>query len=510
MLSTHTCVKKHNDSFTFSISRFLNIKNINTYNLLSDVQTLEPLIEHLSVHDILIMRMLSRPMAVTLSKFQKTSKKSELLLDSIKYDCYDCVLQIKSSYAYPSQNAKIFLECIKNKSFKTLKMLMNFRMDNLNGTIKMDYPKPTYILDGATNQDNFIYQCIIETRKHKPDDATILLEHITHHFKMTHIEMIYPICINANKNIFYNIFSKWELIANNGTVNAECMMLMLHNMCLYGMMSDIKHNIISVTDWRFLIELITVNKDIYENDIINILLTRMLVGRFPSVYMDDYIELVRECGNATLMRDIGNSSQISMEHKLKLVKKAYQLNISSHFTFLDVTQQWNILSINEAIENGGGTLYTSNLTLEQILSFIVSTDNPDIKEELIYLIKNEPYLSGIHKNNLELIAKWSADNDKIKCINHLINLQYLDINIKKILISKIYEKNIEANIKFLNDNEELNILSIEQADKYRSPEQEIRLGNCSFLKCHDGHYIYTNKLSLDTLFKLIFSVSNKK
>jgi hypothetical protein len=508
MLKTHKCIKSHNNTFTFNISEFLNVKNLNTYNLLNDPQTLEPLIQHLSVHDILKFRLISKSTVLTLSNFQKTNTKSELLLDSIKYDCSKCVIDRMFSYSYPNQNAKIFLECIKHKSFKTLKHLV-YKIEFNDGGIIMDYPKPEQLLEGGGDKDNFVYQCIIASQKHKPTDTARLLEHITYHFKINLIDMVYPLCINSNKNVFDNMFRNWDLEQNGGYVNKECMMIILHNMCLYGMESEISHNLINVNDSRFLIDLITVNKDIYENNIINILLGRFLMISSQNEHMDDFIELVNDYGNKKVLIDVVKSSFISLDHKKKLIAKAYQLQISSYLTFLSYSSDLNILSIKEAITNGNGEIYTNFLTFQQILSFIMSTDNQDIKERLICNIKNEPYMSGIHVNDMKLIAMWTSDNNKIECIKHLIRLQYLELNIKHILISKIYEQNIEANTRFLMDSEELNILSIKQADKYRSPEQEFTIANCPFTKIYNGHSIYTNKLSIDNILKLIFSVSNK-
>lgn len=508
MLSTHKCIKAHKNHYTFNIGDYLDVSGPITYNILSDLQILEPLMQDLSMHDILILKMVSKSLTISISKLQKTITETEVLYDSISYDCWKCAMNIKNSYTYPNQSAKIFLECIKHKSFKILNVLMRYSMELNDGGILMDYPVPETILEGGADKDNFIYQCIIESQNHK-DGATLLLEHITHHFQITHIDMIHPICIHSNKNVFENMFRNWNLGNDNVTINRDCMMLMLHNMCLYGMKDVIKNNIVNVTDWKFLIELVTVNKNIYENDIINIILNRMLMGYIQNEYMNDYIKLVNEYGNEKLLTDIVKTNYIHPDYKVKFVGKAYQLKISQHLSFLDRTTELNMLSIKMAISNGDGTIYTSNLTIEKILNLIMSTSYSKIKEKLILAIRYSHYISAYDDKSMEIIARWSVNNDNMNCVKHLINLKNVSINIKKILISYIYKKNIEVDISFLKESEELNILSIEQADKYRLPGQEITIGNCPFTKNHNGQTIYTKKLSVDNILKLIFSVSNK-
>lgn len=507
MLSAHKCIKANKNHYTFNIGDYLNVSTPITYNILSDLQILEPLMQDLSMHDILILKMVSKSLTISISKLQKTITETELLYDSINYDCWKCAMNIKNSYSYPSQNAKIFLECIKHKSFKILNVLMRYSMELNDGGIVTDYPKPETILDGGNDKDNFIYQCIIESQNHK-DGATLLLEHITHHFKITHMDMIYPICINSNKNVFENMCRNWNL-EEGVTINRECMMLLLHNMCLYGMKDVIKNNIVNVIDWKFLIELVTVNKNIYENDIINIILNRMLMGYLQNEYMNDYIKLVNEYGNEKLLTDIVKINYIHPDYKVKFVGKAYQLKISQHLSFLDRTTELNMLSIKMAISNGDGSIYTSNLTFEQILNLIMSTSYSKIKEKLILAIRYSHYISSYDEKSMEIIARWSVNNDNMNCVKHLINLKNVSINIKKILISYIYKKNIDADISFLNESEELNILTIEQADTYRLPGQKITIGNCPFTKNHNGQTIYTKKLSFNNILKLIFSVSNK-
>jgi hypothetical protein len=505
MLSTHKCINAHKNHYTFNIDDYLDVSGPITYNILSDLQILEPLMQDLSMHDILILKMVSKSLTISISKLQKIITETELFYDSINYDCWKCAMDIKNLYTYPSQNAKIFLECIKHKSFKILNALRTYLIELNDET---DYPVPDTILDEGGDKDNFIYQCIIESQNHK-DGSTLLLEHITHHFQIAHIDMIPPICINSNKNVFENMFRNWNLGYVNITINKECMMLMLHNMCLYGMKDVIKNNIVNIIDWKFLIELVTINKNIYENDIINIILNRMLMGYIQNEYMNDYIKLVNQYGNEKLLIDIVKTNYIHPDYKVKFVGKSYQLKISQHLSFLDSTTEFNMLSIKMAISNGDGSIYTSNLTFEQILNLIMSTSYSKIKEKLILAIRWSHYISTDNEKSMEIIARWSVNNDNMNCVKHLISLKNVSINIKKILISYIYKKNIDADISFLKESEELNILSIEQADKYRLPGQEITIGNCPFTKNHNGQTIYTKKLSVDNILKLIFGVSNK-
>jgi hypothetical protein len=207
--------------------------------------------------------------------------------------------------------------------------------------------------------------------------------------------------------------------------------------------------------------------------------------------MEHIVKYVLNKGNRYLIYHLCNLKNLREQFIKLLVPIIY--NSKFYYThtfmdFLDETRDLNILSIEQSLIKGNIVqIFKSKLLLEDLLHFIKVSHIFEIKRSLIMEI-NDTHNLYDHYEAMRNIIIWSVFLNDIHVIRHLYELKNLDVKLKKLLVRRIYEHDIKVDLNFLQDSEELNIISIDQAVKY------------------NRNTFFANNLSNDTLLKFIFSI----
>lgn len=201
-------------------------------------------------------------------------------------------------------------------------------------------------------------------------------------------------------------------------------------------------------------------------------------------------EVVRYSGTK-IIKHIINLKNLGLELKLLLVPWGYAHGITD-FEFLDDTKELNLFSIQQADllrdRYEAGPVYVSKLPIEELLEIIVNTENEHLKRELIMKIDDKCAIKKLD-HLIAPIIDWLINNTSCNSniCSHVINLQNIKLKFKLLLIPTIYNYGKACRFEFLSKSKELNMFSVRESIKHE----------------RRNHYIYTNHLSNDDIFKLI-------
>jgi hypothetical protein len=468
----------------------INCDNVNIYDPINYPALFDSLLPYLEIHDLLKLINVSKRMQLTISKLYKECNIKNSLIDAIKYDCVKCTEDMFYYFPCNNMSPQTYLTAIKYKSLKCLH-IMKHGLWSINRYLGKYIP-PTEILDTLENaniEDCFIHEIIIEASKHDNDTRTILFEYITKHINIGHLKSISIICQNPSQKMFKNMIKYIDY--DNYMFSSEYMVLMLHRMCLFNMVDDVIHNIKSLTqnNYPFLIDLLKKNYKNYDYRIVDIFIQYLI---FLSIAKDDIpfiIDLVDYVDSEHMTLEI-LTSNVDDAIKMSCVRSAYKFNLSEYVARINETRELDILSIQQATNYGDGEVYINKLSTGEHLQFIIDAENLNVKERLIYKISDNHKISCWDMEKMKTIIKWVITNDNKIAMEHFINLKSLDDTLKCMLVPKVYEYDIYADLTFLSKTEEFNILSIKQAIKYNRT------------------YFYGNMLSIQRLLKLVEDTSN--
>lgn len=191
-----------------------------------------------------------------------------------------------------------------------------------------------------------------------------------------------------------------------------------------------------------------------------------------------------------IIKHLTQIPELDIKYKILLVPCSYENWLSEELSFLNDTKELNYLSIKGASENMrshhyGVKIYTDKLSAEECLCSIIENDHVKIKEILITKIKDK----DISKYD-ELIIKiidWiiKYDGYKTNIVRSLMEMENIKIKLKILLVPILYKEGSTFNLKFLDNNKELNELSINEALKYKNKNCTIyckHLDNTNLLK----------------------------
>ncbi len=490
----HTNIVKKDNKISILPSANLTFGDINIYYPINYPAIIDALLPFLELHDILKLLMLSKCIQFAILNIYKDNGFviKNTIVNAMKHNCSNCVENM-AKYG-DVINLEAFMVGCEYNSLKSMEKLNDsYTFQFLENEITYNIPGSNtfityweYIMDdeNVIGFNNFARKCVELSFNHTPDETIKLLEYITKYFRINNIETLILICKLQNEKIIENIVKHIDVF----NVDISIVKFILPYLCEYNICDSVEYciSILNSDDnYEYLGEIIKNNVDNYKPEIILLLLKGIING------CDDFgednvfiIKLVNQFADKQLLKQTLKDTIIDDNLKMSLVSKAYEFNLSKYLPFLKNTKESNIISINEITKNENNVVYTNHLSSFELLNFIVNTDNVKIKTQLILSIDDE-YDILKHDDSMLIIVDFAINNYNETLLKHLMNLNNLNINFKVMLIPIVYENGINVDVSFLDETEEFNILSINEAIKYSDTR------------------VYTSKLSFETILKFI-------
>lgn len=205
--------------------------------------------------------------------------------------------------------------------------------------------------------------------------------------------------------------------------------------------------------------------------------------------------------------------KLDIKYKILLVPCSYKNWSSDYLSFLNDSKELNYLSIKAACENMKShhykiNIYTDKLSAEECLKSIIEYDNITIKEILITKIKDKDVSK--YDDLIIKIIDWviTYDGYKNTIVRSLMEMENIKTKLKILLVPMAYKEGSTFNLKFLDDNKELNELSINEALKYKDKNSIIyckHLDNTTLLKYI---FITTSQSNYNLRSQLFKSIKN--
>lgn len=470
-----------------------NYDGIDTQKPVNYPALLQSLSPYIKIHDIAKLLLVSKQVRLSIveSDFLINTNKEEFIMNAMKHNCSNCIKQL-----YDNNIESVFLLIRASCKMGFAKISNIVCADNILGQI----PKTNVILEDCEDDSiKFVHECILYALKHNQEISFHLLEFITQMFSIKHIDTLKILCQSTNCIIIINIINKFNL-GGKVCMNMRSLKIMLPHLCEYSMLDAIKNGMkaITIDDYDYLMEFIENSINVYDHCVSSLLLNTFLIyHKKGSKNNEKIVKWIMLVEDINLIRSALNLYSIPASEKIPMVSKAYKYNMSEKLTFLEDTKEWNKLSIEEAIKNDGGEIYTSKLYFSELVQIITNIDNKYIKSKLIYKFNNNEYVSWIKNDDefkmFENIIKWviTEINDPAM-IEHLMQLKCLINRLKILLIPKIYQYKMRIPVYFLDDTRDLNILSINESNK------------------NSGNKIYTSKLTNNEIITFIIKCNNIK
>ncbi len=497
--SSHPNIIKKDNKLSITPCANLTLGNIDNHYPINYPAILEALLPFLELHDILKLLMVSKCIQLTfLNNFKDTGIISEnTIVNAMEHNCSRCVERMTNNADEIDLN--VFMVGCKHNSLEGIEMLSNLYATRfLGGPITYNIQNSntcfayyTYFMDPDHNTEfnNFVHNCVVLSFNHTPVKTIKLLEHITKYFKITNLKTLTMICELQNKNIITNIVKHIEYY----DVDINIVKFLLPYLCEYDI-NDGAEYCISILhcddDYDYVMDLIKNNVNTYKSEIMLLLLKKIIYD--CEDFGDDnefIIKSVNQYSDKQLLKETLKNTIIDDNLKMTLVTKAYELNLSEYLPFLKDTKELNIMSINEITKNETNVAYTNQFSSEELLNLIVNTNNIKIKTQLILSI-NDTYDILKHDDSMKIIIDFVINNYNDILLKHVANLINIDIKFKIMLVPLVYKNATNVSTIFLDDTEELNMLSLNEAIKYNDQR------------------VYASKLSFDTILKFIVNTSS--
>jgi hypothetical protein len=396
---------------------------IDKYFPINYPELLQALLPYLKLHDVLKLLRLCK--GINLAYFAEDREIKDDVMDykinAMEHNCVHCV---GAMVRYSDVGLlDVFKVGCKYGHVESINKILIMFSEN-------EYPKDDI--------DTYVNDCVTYAFNHDPSITVILLEFITKLFGINNTDTLKLVCKLENKNIINNI-DKHAISYDASKIILPIAFKYNMDMCIDRLLNHFHYG------EKYLMDLIRNDSDMYNDNIITLLLKRALRYCYSldksKTHKDD-INIIRKLGERVtdvklLMRIMSNNPI-----NANLIPHAYKLGISDlmlhdgDISFLGNTKELNLLSIRESIKNNGGPIYTNCLTTEELLCEIINCDNTKFKKILIECIRVNDKFDMIN-DKMKTIIGWVALHGDDRIVEHLFELKYLNIDLKCLILHKI-------------------------------------------------------------------------
>ncbi len=458
----------HHPIFKFKNSKLIlddigdmDYSKVNQYEPMNLPSIMSALLSYIDLHDLLKLLMLSKTFRLTIIKeeFKINTTIEKILKNAADHQCMKCVQLLYTV----DHLLLMFVACCQTGNKEYYKMIQNdlYRLRSVkNGPLApRDFNTITLheCIKGLLKLDSYL----------KKDLFNHLLDK-----NINNIETLSLIIATTDEYYIKKI------CANITDINKEAYLILLPYLCQYNFRFTLEKNIDWVTDLNELYELM---QNRYDHEVMRSLFRKLLSENYPfedvvywaTLYYDERIlELVLTNYDCDLT---------------PLISLAYQFDLQTYYN-LDHNKEENKLSIELSSKYTlytPRTIYTSFLTVEEMINQLLSISNKYVQYELIRHISNIVQIDDV----IIPLINWIEENE-VK--EGLLLMDKINEKLKLKLVPLAYKHNESEQLTFLKNSKEYNLLSVQEADKH-----------------YMNNYIYVNHLNNEDLLKLLVTVQNK-
>ena len=445
----HSIFKYENSNLMIKLDN-MDYSSINQYSPINLPSLINALSLYINVHDLLKLLMLSKSfrLAIQQEKINFFKTHQDYVKNAADHCCFQCV-----KYFYSIKNIQMLYLSVCQTGNKPIFELVE-----------------PYLFYTNPNKD-YIYQCVKILLKHEKMIKKLLPPLLN--YPIQDEKTIELIVSTGNETYIRRLFEKpWPLTS----------LLLLPYACQYNMIYKV-HTFLSTLPIKQLSYLYELMQNKYSDDIMKVLLLSLLRNNYP---LDNVVYWANQYSSSEIWHLVFN---YPIDNKA-CVAKGYEYNIKDNYD-LDNTKEENKLSIQLASKYSLSSLcpckpiYTSQLTADEILEQFLLIESTVVKYELI------KHLAKKNLDNVNLIELLEWIN-KHEISQGLDLMPKLSDDMKLYLVPLAYKHNQTANLLFLRNSKELNLLSIQEANKH-----------------YMNNYIYVNHLTNDDLLKSLVNAENK-
>lgn len=448
----HPIFKIENSHLILDNSADMDYSMVNQYEPINLPSIVSAIISYVDVHDLLKLVMLSKSFRLTIKKeeFKIQSSVENILKNAADHQCLKCV---KLLYTIDHVDI-LFLSCCQTGNPDI------YNIVKLHFQIIIHYDPIT------------LHQCIKGLLKIEPTMGKKLFKEISH----ISIKNIETLLLIVKTNDEYYIKKVCQVIS----LTSESFKILLPYFCQYDLKYKLALNIDLINnELDYLYELMQ-NK--YTDYVMVTLFNKLLLENYDFKDIVYWTNLY--CNQPILELVLTNYNDQDLT---PLIPKAYQFDLQCYFS-LDHNKAENLLSIELSSKYtlyNPRTIYTSYLSVEEMIDQLLLVSNKYVKYELITHIAKKIDQS----TDIIALIDWIANNE-VK--EGLVLMDKISDDLKFKLVSLAYKHNQSESLTFLKNSKKYNLLSVQEADKH-----------------YTNNYIYVNRLNNEDLLKLLVKVQNK-